>query len=406
MVNQLTKNNRKAIAKSAISQVRPHVFVLAIYLFFMPIGAALTGIIGDLSPISLLSVLYMVTAVFCTLHVRRRLTRPAKFLLWYFVYSFITLLWGGIQTRWFITALALNMLTFLFAVTDKYNSHELKTIKIAVALSVVLTVFVALICQIRSMENRLVITIFSSIDPNEFSGSLCLCIAFLLSVLSESKQRILPIIGLICCAAIIVLTGSRGGILSMGVVVVIWFLLYGGRHRWKILLAIASILLVAFMLFFNNLGVYLFERLNIFKSLAADGGAGRLNIWRAGFAYFGRTDFLHKIFGSGFGTFMGTVNYIAPGHDSAYMAHNMWIDCLITGGIVGVVLLFLAFAAAFRYAYKNKNIWGVLCLVAFLISSVSIDTQYQKAFAVVFIIALVFGKDKSNAKNKHHSSDL
>lgn len=398
MVSSLIRNNQNLSYNSTTCQIRQHVLVFLIYLFFMPIGAALTGIIGSISPISAVSAIYIITSVLATLKLKRELSRSSKLVLCYFIYSFISLLWGGITTRWYITNLLLNMATFVLGVTDSYNNCELKAIKKSVALSVVLTIVVALICQIKSTENRLIITIFSSIDPNEFSESLCFCIAFLLSSISVNKHKVLPLVGVVCCAAIIVLTGSRGGLLSFGVIFILWFILYGGKQRFRILLIVALVILLAFILFFNKIGSFLFDRLNIFKSLADDGGAGRLKIWTAAIESFNDANLIYKLFGHGYGAFVETVNYIAPGHSSAYMAHNMWIDCLITGGVLGILFLLLAFASSFIYAYKNKNIWGVLCLTSFLISSMSIDTQFYKTFSIVLIVALIGNKGKSNVK--------
>jgi O-antigen ligase len=292
------------------------------------------------------------------------------------------------------------MLVFILASTDIYNQRELNSIKMAVGLSIVVALVASIFSLLNSDSNRLEVTIFSSIDPNEFSSSLCFCCAYLLSIIFSTKKRLLTILGIACCFVLIFLTGSRGGILNICVIFFVWFLFYGGKYRFKILLVAFVFAVIIFSVLFRDLSSYMLNRFNIFASLSSDGGAGRFNIWMAALNKFNKSNLAYKFFGYGYGMFVPSVNYIAVGHTNAYMSHNMWIDCLITGGIIGVLLLFCAFLSVLYYAWKNKNCWGFLAVISFLVSGLSIDVQFYKTFSIILVIAFIFknGEVKNEVK--------
>ena len=155
------------------------------------------------------------------------------------------------------------------------------------------------------------------------------------------------------------------------------------------------------LLFADSLDSYMLNRLDIFGSLRSDGGSGRLQIWDAGFQKFKDSNVLQQLFGHGFGTFPNVVHYIAIGHTKPYEAHNIFIDCLITGGIVGCALLLTAFISAIVLNYKSKNIFGVLATIALLVASMALDLQNYKAFALVFAVSSIFSQcsEKSNQRS-------
>ena len=126
------------------------------------------------------------------------------------------------------------------------------------------------------------------------------------------------------------------------------------------------------------------------RTLAEDSGAGRLEIWMAAFNTFLKAGPLRKIFGFGHGGFRAAVNFIAPGYVNPYSSHNMYVNALIEGGVVGLILLLLAFLQIFIFAVKRKNLWGALAVIGFALEGISLDAQIYQVFPWAFIVAALF----------------
>ena len=162
-------------------------------------------------------------------------------------------------------------------------------------------------------------------------------------------------------------------------------------------------LIFVFLVFEDHISQYLIDRYSI-SAVFNDGGSGRTKIWMAAFETFKNSNILRIIFGYGHGGFRHAVNYVAVGHSSAYEAHNMFINALIEGGILGLIFLTLAFIQVFKYAQKNNNTWGCLAIIGFFIEGLSLDAQSYRVFAVAFIVAVIYKEVYENASGRETAS--
>lgn len=375
-----------------LEKVRVHICILSLIIALLPIESAISGTI---SPVSLLVLCYLILSCLDAFISNRVIGHCVGYVMLFFAYCALSLLWGlQVWRRYFITSfLQIALLTF-FSITDRYNNRELNFIKKGAVISSAVAILAAFISRIISDENRLTVSILNPVDPNEYAMGICFCVAFLLSEIVNGKHKILTAIGIVGCSIIIFMTGSRGGMLTLFVVFAIWFILFAKKYRIKTIAICGVAALIFYIVFMNQISDYMIQRFNVFESLKSDSGAGRFNIWSAAFDTFNKSNLLQKLFGNGYGLFAPTVNYVAPGHSEPYMAHNMWVDCLITGGILGCILLFSLFIQILRIALKGANIWGVLAIISYLISSFSIDAQLYKIFAIVIFIAFAFRKNQ------------
>lgn len=183
-------------------------------------------------------------------------------------------------------------------------------------------------------------------DPNEFCAYFYMILAFL--TVRILKKGLKPV-SLICSAYMlavffcILLTGSRGGLLGAFVAISVPWLFYGSAPLKR--LVVLCIALLTFYLIFTYfivslLPVEIIERLRP-DSIIADGGSERTAIWQEAFTdIFSGT--MRLIYGYGpFGvTFMRSA------------MHNQFIQALMDGGLIGLLLYIFFFVQLIKRAYR------------------------------------------------------
>ncbi|MDR3213520.1 MAG: O-antigen ligase family protein [Azoarcus sp.] len=165
--------------------------------------------------------------------------------------------------------------------------------------------------------------------------------------------KLLLMTTIIACAAVMLVTKSRGPALSLGIVLVGGSLL---RHKKSDIFILLLLGLVAGIVFF-----YLKDFIAVMR---LDEGNYRYSIWM---------DVLGKIknnwlFGQGYGTHAGIV---IPNHNwELSHSHNMFLEVLRIGGVVGIGLLGLMLVSMLRRSYPHEGnffflawlFFGFICL--------------------------------------------
>jgi O-antigen ligase len=233
------------------------------------------------------------------------------------------------------------------------------------------------------------VEIFSLMDPNDFSGSLAIAFALCLTVLLKKKKIILNIVCLLIVLGIVYLSGSRGGLLTMMCIVLIWILSMKGRTKYIVLITMA-VLAAGFLLCAEfGIGPSQISRFSV-SALISGGGTGRSEIWKAAIDYFIKQNPVRMLIGNGLGSFADTVHYIAPGFDFTYESHNMYINTLIEGGIIGFGLITACFTSLYIHAFRKKNIFGIMAVTGFLVTGISLDVQVYRTFAIAAAVAVLW----------------
>src|SRR5581483_7656422 len=116
-----------------------------------------------------------------------------------------------------------------------------------------------------------------------------------------------------------------------------------------------------------------YERLS-----AADRGAGRLDIWIAGFQLVGR----HGLVGAGLGNFATAYNSVAGSAPNFQgynrVSHSIYLGTTVELGIVGLILLVLAFRAQLRDTSRHSLVpyhaacWGMMVM------GLTLDVVWEK----------------------------
>lgn len=373
------------------SKVRSHVAILTLYFALLPISTALSGLVGNISFVNYVAVAYITSAVLIG-NVRFRVKSDNSALLLYFSYITLSLFWNSrLEFNWYVSTTLLSIIVAVTALSDDYSDREISELKRGVIASLIIGVFIALINIKTIEETRLTISLISTMDINDFACGFVIIVALLLSTLFKNKKiNYSAFLLLVICAAIIVLSGSRGAMLMAATMVVAWVILETFDKNFIPIIVFAT-LCALFLISYRFLPDFVQSRLNV-AALIKDGGSGRSKIWQAAFEKFSESNIVRQFYGYGYGSFRSAVNYIASGHESAYEAHNIFVNMLIEGGAVGVALLLFVFAKTFLLSYENKNYCGMLAVVGLAVAGISLDMQATRVFTAVFIIAIVLNR--------------
>jgi putative inorganic carbon (HCO3(-)) transporter len=197
----------------------------------------------------------------------------------------------------------------------------------------------------------------SSIDnPNELASILVAALALSLGLAAASRRASLGRLAALCAAAIcggaIFLTGSRGGLIGLGVALVA-FLIVGTRWRMRIVIIAIVLALVGFGYFEFVASADLRSHVSTVGS-----GTGRLDLWTVGW----RMVQANPILGVGPGNFdVSSVHYLLqPGaiEQARYfigtpkVAHNSYLEVLATLGIVGLAFFIMILGSCVRSALR------------------------------------------------------
>ena len=178
-------------------------------------------------------------------------------------------------------------------------------------------------------------------NPNAFGADLLLPFSLALGIFLSANRRLHYVLAIAAAATIAYaafLTMSRGALLSIFMVIVIYVFRLGFKRRLIVVVA-AILLMVATMpeSFFNRL-----------QTAASTGGAGRLDIWRASLSTLER----YGLTGAGLNNFPIAYNEFA-GYAPSFAgygrgAHNILLEAGVEFGAVGILLMCAAFVSHLR----------------------------------------------------------
>lgn len=183
-----------------------------------------------------------------------------------------------------------------------------------------------------------------ALNPDHFAAALLLpiCLTIIAALWSRRTPiRVASLAATLVMIAALFLTGSRGAML--GVAAVIVYLLVKDRHRWQI--AGMSALMVVLGIIATGGGLVARWALAL-----QNGGAGRTDIWKVGWLAFKQ----NWLFGAGYDNFpfaydRAFIQTFQPFYANWHRAsHNILLGTGVELGIVGLVLLLLAWYGQFK----------------------------------------------------------
>ncbi|MDQ3533872.1 MAG: O-antigen ligase family protein [Actinomycetota bacterium] len=415
---------------------RPARTILPVYAATIPIGSGVKLPVPLPHPFnsfsSLLGGIAIVTMLAHLVLYRRGRppTLPVAFWLAFLAWVTLTIFWAanpGTAVSTLLVAVPLVFLMLLAALLPLQNHDEL-VLRVSVILGGLLVGVYALILLFtgaglaqreRGTERFAVVSNAATghTNPNQVAASLLLPIAISLdlaigsSIRSRNRRRwrLLGMAGVVFPVAAVVLSGSRGGLLSTAVVVSLVFFLWHQRPEARRLvraLVMRSVVVAALLAsgFYAAVtltpegvieGVIASEPIQRFVDRGTD-PTGREEIWATGL------DACAVVCGRGAGLgnfpdlytdfvpFSGALDVIKPGEREA---HNTYLALAVDTGMIGLTLFLLAIVVEWR-ALSAPHMYACApflkaAVIGLLVANVFEDQLWFKYFWIVFVFIRV-----------------
>ena len=195
-------------------------------------------------------------------------------------------------------------------------------------------------------------------------------------------------VGLILCLVTNLLTFSRGGLMAMVFVFLIFLLISKPIKQLKLIFSSISLLSIfAFVLAFIfkiNFFTMIFSRIQDFTT---DGGSGRFELWSRAWNYFGS----HSFFGIGAFNFK---EYNFHDYSDTHFVHNTFLEILSESGVIGFSMyaLFLFFVC-YQLLENNltyKKPYLFLTFILFLVQMTSLTFFINEVFFLYLAIVATY----------------
>lgn len=232
-------------------------------------------------------------------------------------------------------------------------------------------------------------------DPNLFVFYNSIFFAYFLTNMTTVRNKI----GFTLCILTTVLTFSRGGILAMLLIIMIYIVISNSSERWRTMTTIGVIFIPAvyFAIFIMKIdvGALLVGRIEDFSN---DGGSGRFELWGRAWEYF----LAHPVMGIGADNF---IEYNNVHYGENLYTHNTLLQILTESGLLGFVMYFIFLLLVFVQLLKRRlmkhHTYLLLIFIAFLLQIMSLSLIIHEVFILYLAILSITLQREENVQRKN-----
>lgn len=368
----------------------------AFYFFYSFFEPYFNQIIG---PIMKYYILFLVALYIFHFKGKMGLNNITISVLGWFLFSCITLLWARdftIVKMHFLTvsgAVALLICLLQFPVDKKLIDYSIFTFWFGSSIVGLLSLFFhsGYYHYGKVFSVRQVLTISGvQTDPNDQSIFLLFGISIaLFYIFVKRKYVILSVITVVINSISIMMTASRGGFLSLGLLLLITILFVVRDWKTKLWMILASLVVAVLIvrLLPSFLSASSLERIIQFDTY--EGGGNRITFWKSGFRLLNENPFYY-LFGAGWGSYY---NY-----DETHGMHNTYLELFFNTGLVGFLLFFYPVFRCNVYMWKHKKYLPIFVSIAILLPAFFLDCINKRFFwnAIYFLYMSYYFENNNN----------
>lgn len=213
---------------------------------------------------------------------------------------------------------------------------------------------------------------------NSYVTFLCFCFPWIFFILLDRDcsvgEQVVSILALFMAVLVIVINASRGGLLTIILMLSVYFFLSKKLQRKRIML-ILGVIVVGF--YCVNASNDVSTVMAVMKARASDGGmfsgGSRYDIWLNVLSTFAGTGG----FGVGIGGLHAAMRQHAP-HSSITASHNMFLEILSQYGVVITLTIILFFCKLLKQSFHRERNKKIVLLMALLTVPIytMIDSMY------------------------------
>ena len=388
----------RKIAKN--EPIRPVVYGICFYFMLAGADSFQIGTIG--SVLRLVALVPLALSILDLNDFQLRFSPSMVFQLLFLFLAVISLFYSVnvSKTVTAVKTLALNLfLVFLFGVVEQYNQRELQYMQRAMLIGGWVAILLMFLFSDISEGGRLTLLIGEAAqDPNYINGFFLYTFSWHSSKLLLEKKR-LHIIPVLFIVYVLLLTGSRGALLAFLAVffVHVCVFLRQTKHMIRNIILFVLIIVVSSVVF-DLILVQLPESVSqrfSWDYISENGTTGRTSIWMFFLRLFTDSSIPRMFFGYGYGTTL----YLNTAYNR--VAHNLYLDDLISVGIIGMLLQIATQWTVFRnlVKYKEYSLLGAYCGMLCMCLSLSL-VAYKPIWNIMLLsLAIDF-----HEKSKLHTS--
>ena len=369
------------------NRIRPVAYGLAFYFLLSVLDTLNISAVGSFLKIAALVPLGMMIFQVKDLRVKFHSLLVTQVAFW--LLAMVSLFYTVSFDRTFSadTTLTLNlMLVLALGVMVPYNREELDLLQKAMLWGCWLQILLTLIFADYSAGGRLTLR-FGASDQDQNNNNTYFLYAFswhcyrLLT--GKDKKQIIPVLVML---TMVLLSGSRGALVAFALVFFFHICIYFGksRHALRKIFAIAVVMIIVALSFDFILGL-LPESVSMrftLEYLEEKGTTGRSKTWAFLWEHFKNSNMLRMLFGNGYGT-TSLINEIKH-----RVAHNLYLDNLITLGIVGVLLQLTSQGTVLHIFRKHRKYELMGAFIGMMGMCLSLSLTASKPIWNMMLIAL------------------
>lgn len=393
--------------KTDAKKIRPSTLFLGLYFVMMAADCFAAGSLGSLLRIFAIIPLLLLVPEFRNLRIKLPVTAIVQLAFWLLtVVSFFYTIDFDCTGKSVVT-LSLNLaLTICMGTMKSYSARELEYLKKSLVIGSWVTAML-MVALANLYEGRLVLKLGESIqDANYVNGYLLFAFVYHLNSFLKDR-KILHILAVMFFTVLILLSGSRGALLAFGMAAFFSLCKYvGGKSgrsgRWIYAIILLVFAIIIFDITLMAMPDHVAERFSWSYIVSPKGTTGRLSIWKNLLGHFSRDNFGRIMFGHGYGTTRLINTY------NSFVAHNLYIDSLISTGIVGCLLQIVIQAGFLIIFSKNSEQDMLYVLVGIIGMCLSLSlTSYRPLWNLMTIglITKNMERDKKPELYLHRCQD-
>ena len=376
--------------------IRPVAYGLALYFLLTPMDCFSLGEIGSVLRIAALIPLGLMLLELRTMSLRINNLFAVHLLFWFL--AMVSLFYSIDQNRTLTALSSLSMNYFLILAVghmQTYHQREIALLKRAMLWSSWLTVALLFVFSGGfSVDERLTLNMGGKAqDGNYINGYFLYAFSYHCYQLlcKKGKKHIIPVLIMF---AMVLVSGSRGALLAFAVTFFFQICIYfkESKHALRNILVVAALLLIAgiaFDLILEQLPESVSVRFS-WEYLAEKGTTGRSRTWNYLWNRFSESSMLRMLFGYGYGT-TSIVNQL--NHN---VAHNLYLDNLITLGIFGMFLQIASQGIVVWIFWRKKKYALLGAYIGMIAMCMSLSLTACKPLWNMILIALALDCNSSD----------
>jgi len=379
---------------------KPFIFLLGLYVLLLPLDSLLS-VTGGPEGQQFIKILGILTIIVLVLKgsFERKLKRPDHAVLYWVLFTMfglVSIVWAidpVIAQNRFSTAIGMLVLYLVVASyeIEKNEFNAMKTLIIAGGLLAAIATIYNYQSGVFKVAQRASLKFGeASVNPNLLGFSLLIPISVCAEMMFNQNKKIIKIFIAIVLALMllaIILTGSRGSMLGVVAIFIVYFLSIKKKLSFVTIVIIVGIILLPFI------PDFFIER---WETSIETGGSGRTSIWYAGLMVVKK----YWLLGAGLNNFPLAFNEFADYATATIYRfrdpHNTYMGILGELGIIGFILAIFGVWRHYKIIkrrcpkiYQNTQIMLKAAFWAVLVSSFFGSYLWKKSFWLLWMMIVM-----------------